>query len=94
MWAAMWARSLAAALLGLPLTVSLVGLVALLWPGDLHARTLPWLLLSFPIWIGVMSLAFLAGSGWRAWAWMGGGTAACFAAIVAVKALGWVTVVP
>src|SRR5690606_39837908 len=36
--AAMWARSLAAALLGLPLAVGVIGLLALLWPGDKIGR--------------------------------------------------------
>ena len=90
----MWARSLAAALLGLPLTVGIIGLVALLWPGELARVTLPWLLLSFPLWVAVMSLAFLARSGWRAWAWMGGGTLLCFALIHAAKWLGWAAEMP
>jgi len=90
----MWARSLAAALLGLPLTVGIIGLVVLLWPGELARITLPWLLLSFPLWIAVMSLAFLAKSGWRAWAWMGGGTLLCFALIHAARLLGWAAEMP
>lgn len=90
----MWARSLAAALLGLPLTVGLIGLVVLLWPGELVRITLPWLLLAFPVWIGVMSLAFVARSGWRAWAWMGGGTMSCFALIHGAKLLGWAAELP
>ena len=85
----MWGKSLAAALLGLPLTVAIIGLVALLWPGDPTRTTLPWLLVSFPLWVAVMSLAFLARSGWRAWLWMGGATLLCFALIQAAKLLGW-----
>lgn len=89
----MWAKSLAAALLGLPLTVGLIGLVALLWPGRLEVTTLPWLLLSFPLWIAVMSLAFAFRSGARAWLWLGGATLVCFALIHLCKALGWIGVV-
>ncbi len=85
----MWARSLAAALLGLPLTVAIIGLLALLWPGDPTRTTLPWLLLSFPLWIGVMSLAFHARSGPRAWGWMGGLTLLCFGLIHVARLLGW-----
>ncbi|WP_213603091.1 hypothetical protein [Pseudoxanthomonas japonensis] len=85
----MWAKSLAAALLGLPLTVGVIGLIVLVWPGELERITLPWLLLAFPLWVGVMSLAFLARSGWRAWAWMGGGTLLCFALIQGAKWMGW-----
>lgn len=85
----MWGRSLAAALLGLPLTVGLVGLVALLWPGDLRVHTLPWLLLAFPVWIAAMSLAFACRSGARAWLWLGTATVLCHAAIWLAKSLGW-----
>lgn len=88
----MWAKSLAAALLGLPLTVGLIGLLALLWPGQQDVVTLPWLLLSFPAWIGVMALAFAFKSGLRAWLWMGGATLLCFALLFAFKALGWIGV--
>ena len=55
---------------------------------------MPWLLLAFPFWVGVMSLAFLAKSGWRAWAWMGGATLACFALIHVAKLLGWAAELP
>lgn len=90
----MLGKSLAAAVLGLPLTVGLIGMVALVWPGDLTRITLPWLLLAFPVWIGVMSLAFLASSGARAWAWMGGCTALSFALIHLIKWLGWAAELP
>ena len=90
----MWGKSFAAALLGLPLTVGLIGLVVLLWPGELQRITLPWLLLSFPVWIGVMSLALHAKNGWRAWAWMIGGTALCFGLIHVAKLLGWAAELP
>lgn len=90
----MWGKSLAAALLGLPLTVGLIGLVALLWPGPIEKVTLPWLLLAFPVWIAAMSLAFLCSSGRRAWLWMGGGTLFFFGMIQLVKALGWAAELP
>lgn len=90
----MWAKSLAAALLGLPLTVGIIGLIVLLWPGELTRITLPWLLMAFPLWIGVMSLAFLSRSGGRAWMWMGGSTLLCFGLIHAIKLLGWAAELP
>ena len=90
----MWAKSLAAALLGLPLTVGIIGLLVLLWPGELTRITLPWLLMSFPVWIGVMSLAFLARTGLRAWLWMGGATLLCFALMHGFKLLGWTAELP
>ena len=77
----MWAKSLAAALLGLPLTVGMIGLVVLLWPGELDRITMPWLLMSFPVWVGVMSLAFLAKTGLRAWLCMALATVAAIAAL-------------
>lgn len=85
----MWGKSLAALLLGLPLSSGLIGLVALLWPGPLEVHTLPLLLVSFPIWIGVMAAAFACRSGARAWLWLGGATLLCFGALQAIKLLGW-----
>lgn len=90
----MWARSLAAALLGLPLTVGIIGLLVLLWPGELTRITMPWLLMAFPMWIGAMSLAFVAKTGLRAWLWMGGGTLLCFGLIHLVKLMGWAAELP
>lgn len=90
----MWGKSLAAALLGLPLSTGLIGLIALLWPGPLERHTLPLLLLSFPVWIGVMSAAFACRSGARAWLWLGGATVLVFAALYLLKAAGWATELP
>ncbi len=90
----MWGRSLAAAVLGLPLSTLLVGLIALVWPGSLQANTLPWLLLSFPVWIGVMSLAFLCRSGLHAWLWLGGASVLCAGLLQLVKVLGWTELSP
>lgn len=86
----MWAKSLAAALLGLPLTVGLIGLIALAWPGSLEIKTLPWLLMFFPTWILVMSFPFQCKTGLRAWLWMGLTTLVCFGLIFALKQTGWV----
>lgn len=88
----MWARWLAAVLLGLPLTVGLIGLVALSWPGDIHVVTLPWLLLAFPVWVGAMSLAFVVKTALRAWLWMGGTTLLCFGLLHLFKMQGWIGV--
>lgn len=81
----MWSRSLAAALLGLPCTTGLIGLVLQWWPGDPVVHTLPWLLMAFPVWIAVMSLAFSARSRSRAWLALAGITGLCFALIEATK---------
>lgn len=88
----MWARYLAAALLGLPLSVSLIGLVALAWPGDQTITTLPWVMMAFPVWVAVMSLAFVFESPRRAWLWLGSATLASFALLYGLKALGWIGV--
>ena len=90
----MWARSLAAATLGLPLTVGMIGLLVLLWPGELNRITMPWLLMSFPLWVGLMAAAFAARTALRAWLWLGGATVVCFALIAAIKALGWAAELP
>jgi hypothetical protein len=88
----MWAKSLAAALLGLPLTTAVIGLLALSWPGRAEVVTLPWLLMAFPLWIGLMSLAFAARSGPRAWMWMGGATVLGYGLLHGLKLLGWLGV--
>jgi hypothetical protein len=88
----MWARYLAAAVLGLPLSVGLIGLAALAWPGDQAVTTLPWMMLAFPLWITVMTLAFVFKSPRRAWLWLGGATLASFALLHGLKALGWIGV--
>lgn len=87
----MWGKSTAAAFLGLPLAVLLVGAAALL--SDAQARTtLPWLLVFFLAWMGTMTAAFLFRSGLRAWLWMGGLTVAGYAALYLLKAGGLVRI--
>jgi hypothetical protein len=86
------ARYLAAILLGLPLTVGLIGLAALSWPGDQTVTTLPWVMMAFPVWVTVMALAFVFKSGLRAWLWLGGATLLSFALLYGFEALGWIGV--
>ncbi len=88
----MWTRYLAAALLGLPLTVALIGLAALAWPGNPEVTTLPWIMLAFPLWITLMTLAFVSASALRTWLWLGGATLLGFALLYGLKALGWIGV--
>lgn len=83
----MLGKSTAAAVLGLPLAVLLVGFAALL-SGDQASTTLPWLLLFFLVWIGVMTGAFLFKTGLRAWLWMGGLAVTGFTALHFLKASG------
>jgi hypothetical protein len=88
----MWARYLAAAVLGLPLSVGLIGLVALAWPGNQEVTTLPGVMMAFPMWIAVMVLAFVFRNALRAWLWLGGATVVCFGLLYGLKLLGWIGV--
>lgn len=63
----MWAKATAALLLGLPLSVGIIGLMALLWPGDNQQWVLPWLLMTFPLWVALMSWAFVFRRGSKCW---------------------------
>ncbi|PPT34618.1 hypothetical protein [Xanthomonas arboricola] len=85
----MWARWLAAVVLGLPLAVGVVGLCALLLPGPQQSYTLAWLLLMFPAWVGAMALPFVFRRASRAWGVLGGLTLLCYLALAGIKALGW-----
>lgn len=66
----MWSKSLAAIFLGFPTAVAVTGLLAFFGPGSLQARTLPMLLLFFPIWVSTISVTFLASTGLRAALWL------------------------
>ena len=83
----MWAKSTAAVFLGLPLSVGLIGLLALLFPGQQQQLTLPWLLMTFPVWTGVMSSAFLFRSGKLSWLVLGSLTVCCFGLLTLVKSI-------
>jgi hypothetical protein len=87
----MLGKSTAAAVLGLPLSVLIVGFAALL-SQDQASTTLPWLLLFFLVWIAVMTGAFLFKTGLRAWLWMGGATVIGFAALHFLKASGLIRI--
>ena len=83
----MWGKATAAALLGLPLSVLVVGAVALL-SSDQRRTTLPLLLLFFLAWVAAMMGAFLFKTGLRAWLWMGGATLIGYSALHFLKAGG------
>ncbi|MCE4553531.1 hypothetical protein [Pelomonas cellulosilytica] len=85
----MWSRSLAAALLGLPLTVGLVGLATRLLPRALGDHTLLLLVCAFVVWVALLALPFALRSGRSAWLVMGDGTLLCFGVLQVLKALGW-----
>lgn len=83
----MWTKFSAAVLLGLPLSVGLIGLLALLMPGPDQQLTLPWLLMTFPLWVAVMALAFLFRNGKRSWLVLGSLTILCFVSIALFKSM-------
>lgn len=84
----MWPRWLALSLLGFPLTVGIIGALALIWPARPDMVALPWMLLVFPVWVVVMSLAFAFSSGKRAWLWLGGGTIVSLGLVLLLRAFG------
>lgn len=87
----MWSKSFAAIFLAPPLSVALVGLLALL-SNHQQRDTLPILLLYFPVWMTVMAMAYMFKTGLRAWLWMGGATVAGFALIHGLKLAGLIRV--
>ncbi|GAB3247261.1 hypothetical protein [Chitinimonas naiadis] len=88
----MWGKSFAAGLLSFPLTIAIVGLIILLWPGDIRVHTLPLLLMVLPAWVAAMVLPFLFKRAWHAWAWMGAVTIIGFGLIHLIKAFKWVEI--
>ncbi|PIM50475.1 hypothetical protein CS062_24820 [Roseateles chitinivorans] len=88
----MWGKSVAAGLLGLPMTVGVMGLLTLLWPGPLRANALALLICAFPVWVAALALPFQLRSAARAWIVMTAITALCFAAIHGLKFIGWVRI--
>ena len=63
----MWMRALAGALPGFLLSAAIVGLVSWSLPGPWSATLVGGLVAFFPVWIGVIALAFTFCSGKRAW---------------------------
>ncbi len=81
----MLGRCAAGVILGLPLSIAVIGTVILAWPGSSEGVIVPMLVLFFPLWIGVMAVAFLFRSGLRAWSWLGAGNLAAFALLWLVR---------
>lgn len=86
----MWSKALVATFLAFPAAVGITGLCALIGPGSLESRTLPVLLMFFPLWVATMSLTFLARTGLRAAMWMVLICALTFGGQYALKSLHWV----
>jgi hypothetical protein len=81
----MLAKALAGILLGLPLSMALISLGIWLWPGSSEAVLIPMLVAFFPLWTGVMAVAFLFSSGARAWAGLAVANVGAFAALYLAK---------
>ena len=84
----MAAKHWAAALFGLPLTIAWVGILALLFPGTAQQAILPWLLLTFPLWVTVMALMYLIRSGKRLWLLLSSLTLISYGALWLLKTTG------
>lgn len=63
----MAAKHWAALLFGLPLTIALIGILALLFPGEAQRAVMPWLLFTFPVWVLIMALMYLSRSNKKLW---------------------------
>ena len=63
----MAAKHWAVALCGLPLTIALIGILALLFPGEAQRAVMPWLLFTFPLWVLIMALMYLSRSNKKLW---------------------------
>lgn len=86
----MWGKSIAAIVLGFPAAVAITGLLAYFGPGALEARTLPMLLLFFPIWVSTISITYLARSGWHAAGWLSLISVVGFGLLYFARMLHWV----
>jgi hypothetical protein len=83
-----WGKASAGVILGLGLSLSLVGLFVYLGPGGIDATDgrhtlMRWLMP--PIWIAVLGFCFLFRSGLAAWGWLGGANLIAFAALFACR---------
>jgi hypothetical protein len=86
----MWIKSLVAVCLAFPAAVAVTGVVALLGPGSLENRTLPVLLMFFPLWVAAISVPFLCRTGLRAALLLGSVCVVGFGLLHAAKSLHWV----
>lgn len=86
----MWSKSLAAIVLGFPAAVAITGVLAFFGPGSLQMRTMPTLLMFFPIWVTTISVTYLARSGLRAAMWLLAISVAGFGLLYFARALQWV----
>lgn len=83
-----WSKTSAGVILGLGLSISLIGLFIYLAPDGIDATNgrhtlMRWLMP--PIWIGVLGFCFLFRSGLSAWLWLGAANLFAFAALFACR---------
>jgi len=81
----MLAKTFAGILLGLPLALALIAVVIWIWPGSSESVALPFLVVFFPVWIGIMGGTYMFRSGARAWAWLAVANLAAFGALFLAK---------
>lgn len=65
-------------------------MLAFFGPGSLQARTLPILLLFFPIWVSTISVTYLARTGLHAALWLLAISVTGFSLLYFARALHWV----
>ena len=76
---------LAGALLGLPLAIALCTLGILWLPGGWEGGVVLALMLSFVLWVSIISLTLLCQSSRAAWLWLIGGNLVCYGILWAVR---------
>lgn len=86
----MWARAGAGIVPGFFLAAALVGLVSWLLPGAWESTMVAGLLAFFPLWIGVLCIAFRFSSGARAWAWLSALALSALGLLWLLQLSGWV----
>lgn len=85
----MWGRLSAGVLAGFPLSAAMSGLLVALLPLSLEASAVLIIVLILPVWVGVISAAFMAPPGWRAWVWLLALNLCAFALLWATRMAGW-----
>ncbi len=76
---------LAGALLGLPLAIALCTLGILWLPGGWEGGVVLALMLSFVLWVSIISLTLLCQTSRAAWLWLIGGNLVCYGILWAVR---------
>jgi len=83
----MGTKWLAGTLLGLPLAIALCTLGVLWLPGGWEGGVVVAIVLSFVLWVAIISLTLLFHSSRAAWLWLAGGNLVCYGILWAVRAM-------